>query len=439
MNKNICVIGLGYIGLPTSLVFAKSGYRVKGVDINENIVAMLNAGELHIEENGLDDIYKEVYHSHHFSAQTKPESADVFIISVPTPVTLEKKADLTYVVSATRSILPFLQKGNIVIVESTIPPRTTDDVVARIISEAGWNVGKDVYLAHCPERVLPGKILKELVENNRIIGGVNKESAEKAADIYRLFVTGEIILTSATSAEMAKLMENTFRDVNIALANELTKISFDLGVNPLEVIRLANNHPRVNLHWPGPGVGGHCIAVDPYFITEKAPSSSPLLQTARNVNESMPQFVVDQVERLTKHQAKTITIFGITYKGNVDDTRESPALEIIHLLKQKGYELKIFDPYVKRDRVDFPLLNQEKALDGSELLLILTDHNEFKQLNESIILKQMKVPVIFDTKNIVQPFISPEVLFFNYGNLHQSDAITEAYQNVEVASTSQTE
>lgn len=262
MTKKICVIGLGYIGFPTSLVFARAGFEVIGVDVSERVVSALNAGEVHIEENGLEEIFQDVRTNYAFKAQRHPEPADTYIIAVPTPVNADHTANVDYVVSATEAVLPYLRKGNTVIVESTIPPRTIDDVVAPVLTKAGWRVGEEIYLAHCPERVLPGRIFQELVENNRIVGGYNPQSAEKAAEVYRAFVKGEIILTSATSAEMAKLMENTFRDVNIALANELAKVSASIGVDALEVIGLANKHPRVNLHTPGPGVGGHCIAVD---------------------------------------------------------------------------------------------------------------------------------------------------------------------------------
>ncbi|MEH7475760.1 nucleotide sugar dehydrogenase, partial [Priestia megaterium] len=303
MVKKICVVGLGYIGLPTAAIFAKAGFDVLGVDVNKNAVNLINKGEVHLEEVGLPEVVKDVVDSGNLRASLNVEEADVYIISVPTPIHKDYTANVDYVVSATESILPFIKKGNVVIVESTIPPRTIDDVVAPIFEKTGWNIKEDIYLAHCPERVLPGRILIELVENTRIVGGYTKESAYQAAEVYRQIVKGEVIETQAVTAEMSKLMENTYRDVNIALANELGKISAKLGVNALDVITLANRHPRVNIHTPGPGVGGHCLAVDPYFIIEKAPELSPLISNARKINNSMPHFVVDCVQNIVNKGA----------------------------------------------------------------------------------------------------------------------------------------
>src|SRR5690625_3088401 len=298
MTRKICVIGLGYIGLPSSVVFAENDWEVIGVDTNVSVVNSLSKGIAHIKEDGLDELLLKMVNEKKFVAKTSPVNADVFIIAVPSPMTSDLSADLSYVESAVRSILPVLQNDNTIIVESTIPPRTTRDVVAPIISEAGFKPGEDVYLAHCPERVLPGQILKELYENNRIIGGINAVSTKEAADVYRTFVKGNILETTAESAEMSKLMENTYRDVNIALGNELTKIAEGLNIDALEVIALANEHPRVNIHQPGPGVGGHCLAIDPYFIIEKDIENSKLIRKAREINESMPKFVVKQVEKV---------------------------------------------------------------------------------------------------------------------------------------------
>ncbi|EGL19357.1 MULTISPECIES: nucleotide sugar dehydrogenase [unclassified Paenibacillus] len=421
MTKKICVIGLGYIGFPTSLVFARAGFEVIGVDVSERVVSALNAGEVHIEENGLEEIFQDVRTNYAFKAQRHPEPADTYIIAVPTPVNADHTANVDYVVSATEAVLPYLRKGNTVIVESTIPPRTIDDVVAPVLTKAGWRVGEEIYLAHCPERVLPGRIFQELVENNRIVGGYNPQSAEKAAEVYRAFVKGEIILTSATSAEMAKLMENTFRDVNIALANELAKVSASIGVDALEVIGLANKHPRVNLHTPGPGVGGHCIAVDPYFIIEKAPELTPLMTASRAINNSMPAFVVEQTGKITPfHAGKRVAVFGITYKGNVDDIRESPALEVVHMLGENGFDVRVHDPHVLAELAPFPMFTAEEAVADAECLLILTDHNEFKALDLSL-LSRMKSPVILDTKNCVESSHVPQSAgkLYNYGNLHE--------------------
>ena len=298
MMKKLCVVGLGYIGLPTAAMFADNGWQVHGVDVNQKAVDMINKGQIHIEEVGLQEMVEKAVENGNLRASTEVEEADCFIIAVPTPHNKDNTANLEYLVQATKSVLGKVQKGNVVIVESTIPPRTINDVVAPLFEEAGWKVGEDIYLAHCPERVLPGRILIELVENNRIVGGINDASTEKAVEVYATFVKGDLLRTSALSAEMSKLMENTYRDVNIALANELVKISEKLGIDALEVIGLANQHPRVNLHLPGPGVGGHCLAVDPYFIIEKAPEESQLIAKARAINNSMPDFVVEQVGKM---------------------------------------------------------------------------------------------------------------------------------------------
>lgn len=423
MSKNLCVIGLGYIGLPTAAMFADSDWDVIGVDINPEIVANLNKGIINIEEHGLGDLVAKVVNGGNFCAKLEPTYADCFIISVPTPYKEGHSADLKYVEEAIYSILPYLNNGNIVIVESTVPPRTMNDVVAPILESQGWAVGEEIYLAHCPERVLPGRILAELVENTRIIGGINHKSAEIAAQVYRGFVTGKIHITSAINAEMSKLMENTFRDVNIALSNELVKISEKLDINPLEVIRLANYHPRVNLHLPGPGVGGHCLAIDPYFIIEKAPEQTILISGSRTINNSMPKFVVDQLKKILPNKASKVAILGLSYKGNIDDVRESPALDVLSLLNEEGYELGIYDPHVKQDQVNFCLSNFEDSIKGANCILVLTDHREFSSLNEEVILKLMNNPVVFDTRNCVKVKDS-KITYINYNNIFEIDRLT---------------
>lgn len=418
---NICVVGLGYIGLPTAAVFARAGFNVLGVDVNERVINLINKGKVHLEEVGLHKIVQEAVDAGKLRASLKTEEADVFIIAVPTPIHDNLNVNLQYVISAIKSIIPYVKKGNIVIVESTIPPKTIDDVIVPIFEATGWNVKEDIYLAHCPERVLPGRILVELVENTRIVGGYTPLAAYKAAEIYRKIVTGEVIETQAVTAEMSKLMENTYRDVNIALANELVKISSQLGINALEVIKLANRHPRVNIHLPGPGVGGHCLAVDPYFIIEKAQEVSPLIANARQINNSMPHFVVDHIGKIINEGAK-IALFGLTYKGNIDDVRESPAIKIIELLKEKGYQLGIYDPHVTQEKVAFPLVSFEEAIAGAECILVLTDHNEFKSLDERSIELTMEQPVIFDTKDCVN-VISDNIIYYNYNNLFKMKSI----------------
>ncbi|WP_188206923.1 nucleotide sugar dehydrogenase [Alkalibacillus aidingensis] len=402
----ICVIGLGYIGLPTSALFANEGYEVVGVDVNEKVVQRINEGVIHIEEPGLDEMVEKAVASGRLTASTEPTEADYFIIAVPTPIYEDKTANLDYVVQATKNLLPKLQKGNTVIVESTIPPRTISDVVAPIVREHGFNPDEnDVYLAHCPERVIPGNIVYELKHNHRIVGGYTSEAAEQAAKIYENSVDGDVRKTDAVVAEMSKLMENTFRDVNIALANELSKIADDLTIDASKVIEMANMHPRVNILQPGPGVGGHCIPVDPYFIIEKAQESSPLMQTARRINDSMPQFVLDKINKLTEGiDSPKIALLGLTYKGNTSDMRESPALDIIKLLEEKapGVEFKCHDPYVELEDHSFEhqLYTLEDALADADLAVVLADHQEFKEVMASTFTDNMKTPTILDTRNV---------------------------------------
>jgi len=414
--KKLSVIGLGYIGLPTAAVFANNGWSVQGVDLNPTAVNAINSGKIHIEEVGLEELVKDAVEKGHLKASHKAESADCYIIAVPTPVNPNNTANLDYVKDACRSILPVIKKGSVVIVESTIPPRTIDDIVAPIFSNEGWNVGTDIYLAHCPERVLPGRIVIEVVENDRIVGGVNEASTDAAAKVYDTFVKGKILKTSALSAEMSKLMENTYRDVNIALANELVKISGKLGIDALEVISLANHHPRVNLHLPGPGVGGHCLAVDPYFIIEKAPNESVLISESRKINNSMPDFVIEQVEKIISNRNAKIAVLGLTYKGNIDDVRESPAMEVVSKLLERGFSIGVHDPHIKQKQVDFKLSSFSEAIKDAECLLVLTDHNEFKVLKENEIVNQMKIPLVFDTRNCVT-IKNPAIRYVNFGNL----------------------
>jgi UDP-N-acetyl-D-mannosaminuronic acid dehydrogenase len=414
----ITTIGLGYIGLPTSIMFARHGVQVVGVDIKPEVIESLNSGKIHIEEPGLQEALNEVIEKGTFKASLTPERADAFIISVPTPNNddANKSCDLTYVLSAVKSALQYVEKGNVIIVESTIAPRSMDDYVKPMVEEAGFEVGKDIFLVHCPERVLPGQILHELIYNNRIVGGITPECTEAGAMVYSTFVQGEIIKTNAKTAEMSKLMENTFRDVNIALANELTKVCNELDINTLDVIEMANKHPRVNLHTPGPGVGGHCLAVDPYFIVSKAPETAQLINLSRTINTSMPYYVVENVNKLMERtNGKVITVFGLTYKGNVDDVRESPAMEILEILKEEGqYEIRAYDPHVE---TEFVIESMEEATNNSDLVLILTDHNEFKKIDYTK-LNNMTTKQVFDTKNIINNR-SKEFNYINFGNLYQ--------------------
>ena len=337
----ICIIGQGYIGLPTAALFADNGCEVVGVDINEDIIRTLNEGKIHIEEPGIQQIINKAAKSGSYHASLKPEEADVFIITVPTPfIADDLSCDLSYVVNGCRSIVPFLKKGNVVIIESTIAPMSTDNQIKPIFEEAGFKIGTDLYLAHCPERVLPGKIIEELIHNDRIIGGITPECSDKAAEVYATFVKGKLMKTEAKTAEMSKCMENTFRDVNIALANELAKICAEIGVNALDVIEMANKHPRVNIHTPGPGVGGHCLAIDPYFIYSEAPDTARIIKLARDTNNSMPKFVAEKTREIIKNHTSMykpkIAVLGVAYKGNTGDARESPAFEIIQRLQRAG-------------------------------------------------------------------------------------------------------
>lgn len=414
----ICVIGLGYIGLPTSAMFASHGCEVVGVDVQPKVVETLNKGHIHIEEPGLEEILKRTVVSGNFRASLKPEKSDAFIIAVPTPNLDDEflSCDLKYVIDGTKSIIPYLEKGNTVIIESTIAPKSTDDFVKPILEQAGFKIGEDLFLAHCPERVLPGQILYELKHNNRIVGGITPACTEHAAEIYSTFVEGELIKTEAKTAELSKCMENTFRDVNIALANELAKICYKLDINCMDVIQMANKHPRVNIHQPGPGVGGHCLAIDPYFIWAKAPEIANIIKLSRDTNKSMPEYVVEKTEMLLDGLVNPkIAVFGVAYKGNVDDVRESPAIEIVQLLKAKGYNVFVHDPHVQDENyVDFVT-----AVENTDIILILTDHNEFKNMDLVKIANMMKRPFIFDTRNIIKDEGNSGLTIINFGNSYK--------------------
>ncbi|MBS4022236.1 MAG: nucleotide sugar dehydrogenase [Dethiobacter sp.] len=396
--KKICVLGLGYIGLPTAAMFAGNGHIVAGVDVNEDIVAVINNGDIHINEPNLAGRVKEAVAAGKLYAATTPETADAFIISVPTPITAEKRADLSSVCKAAESIVPHLKAGDLVILESTVPPRTTLDILLPILGRSGLCIGDELLVAYCPERVLPGKILEELVNNNRIVGGVDDSSAVAAQNLYASFVRGEIFLTDATTAEMTKLMENTYRDVNIALANEFALISEKAGFNVWDAIYFANKHPRVNIHQPGPGVGGHCIAVDPWFIVESAKGEARLIETARKINDSMPSHVVNLVrQQLQGISDPKIAVLGLTYKANVDDCRESPAVEITARLEQLGYRLGIYDPLAKSKKI----VTLAEALRGADLLLLLVNHDDFGFINPSRVARLVRRRSLIDTRRVL--------------------------------------
>lgn len=381
--NTICVFGLGYIGLPTASTFATHGLHVTGVDVNSRVVHTLRNGGLHIHEPGLRTLVQAALGSGNLVISEQAQPADAFVIAVPTPFYGDKQADMRAVIAAAEAIVPHLRPGNLVVLESTSPPRTTVDVVAPILARSGLNPGVDFYLAYSPERVLPGQILRELIENARVIGGVNRVSAEAGRDLYEVFVRGEIILTDATTAEMVKLMENTYRDVNIAVANEFARLADRLGVDVWEAIGLANRHPRVNILRPGPGVGGHCISVDPWFLVEAASDLTPLIRAAREVNDGQPQFVVELVRRVASQlKGCRIAALGLAYKADVDDLRESPAIEIVRLLGEAGARVLAYEPY--KPDANIPgitcVTSLQEALQDADLALLLVGHTALKDV-----------------------------------------------------------
>lgn len=387
--QKICVLGLGYIGLPTASTFATQGLKVIGVDINPQVVETLRNGGLHIHEPGLRTLVQAALVSGNLTIAGQPEAADAFIIAVPTPFYDDKKADMSFVVSAAEAILPLLRPGNLVVLESTSPPRTTIDLVAPILERSGLKAGADFYLAYTPERVLPGQILRELIENARVIGGIDRASAEAGRDLYGLFVRGEIILTDATTAEMVKLMENTYRDINIAIANEFSRLADRFGIDAWETIQIANLHPRVKILKPGPGVGGHCIGVDPWFLVEAAPDLARLISAARQVNDSQPAFVVDLIRRALGCEdsgvdltGKRITLLGLSYKPDVDDLRESPAIEIANRLVEAGAIVRAYEPYKPDAEIAgvTVVASLEAALQDIDLIALLVPHTPLLSL-----------------------------------------------------------
>jgi len=411
--KKICVLGLGYIGLPTASTFATHGLKVLGVDINTRIVETLSRGEIHIHEPGLEHVVNAAITTGNLTVSTQPEEADAFLIAVPTPFHDDKLgeyegrqyrlADMSAVTSAAEAILPFLRKGNLVILESTSPPRTTIDLVAPILERSGLKAGSDFFLCYSPERVLPGQILRELIENARVIGGITPESAKAGHKLYATFVKGEIIETDATTAEMVKLMENTTRDVNIAIANEFSRLAEKFGVDVWEAIRLANLHPRINILSPGPGVGGHCISVDPWFFVETAPELTPLIYNARKVNDEQPHHVVSKVRQaLVDLNGKKIAALGLAYKPDVDDLRESPAIEVVRLLQEAGAAVNAWEPFNPKAHLEGIDMSGslEEAIKSADAILILVKHTEFANTNPNQLLEITTSRIIIDTVNI---------------------------------------
>ena len=392
--ERVSVIGLGYVGLPTAAILASRGYDVVGVDVNAKAVDTINEGRVHIVEPDLDILVQASVTMGKLKATTEPEPADVFMLAVPTPFKDEKKPDLSYLESATRNIAPVIKKGDIVILESTSPVGTTA-AIANWLAELRPDLtfphqsnNPDVSLSHCPERILPGHVLRELVENDRIIGGMSKECANRTAEFYRSFVTGECILTNAETAELSKLVENSYRDVNIAFANELSVICDKFDIDVWELISLTNRHPRVNILQPGPGVGGHCIAVDPWFIVDAAPEEARLIRTARIVNDDKPDFIIDKVIRAAdRFKSPKVACFGLAYKADIDDLRESPALDIVRKLGSvidgNVYAVEPNTPALPASLAEtgkVELLNMEEALEKADVVVFLVGHRQFKDI-----------------------------------------------------------
>lgn len=401
--QKICVLGLGYIGLPTASTFATHGLQVVGVDVNTAILKTLNSGELHIHEPGLRTLVQAALRSGNLVVCGQPEPADAFIIAVPTPFLADKRADMSFVISAAEAIVPHLRKGALVVLESTSPPRTTVDLVQPILERSGLKAGSDFHLVYSPERVLPGQILRELIENARVIGGIDLPSSEAGRDLYATFVRGEIFMTDATTAEMVKLMENTYRDVNIAIANEFARLADRFGIDAWEAISLANRHPRVRILNPGPGVGGHCISVDPWFLVEAAPDLAQLIRTARTVNDAQPEFVVELVRRALGGElaGQKIAALGLSYKPDVDDLRESPAIEIAHLLTQAGASVTAFEPFKIDAQLDGlkTVGSIDEAVAGADALLLLVNHTALRSINPATLATLTPARVAIDTVN----------------------------------------
>ncbi|MGG2109346.1 nucleotide sugar dehydrogenase [Lysinibacillus pakistanensis] len=400
MTKSICVVGLGYIGLPTAVMFANHGIKVHGVDVNPAAVKSIQEKKLHIEENGLQERLNKAVDEGFLTASTTPQEADVFIVAVPSPINPDNTANLEYVRQATASIVPYLKKGNLVILESTVPPKTVEHVMLPELIKANLEFGVDLFVSHSPERVIPGRIFEELVNNDRIVGGIDEQSALMTKELYQTFVNGTIHLTDATTAELVKVMENTYRDVNIAFANELAKLAEKLDVNIWEAIKFANYHPRVNVHFPGPGVGGHCIAVDPWFLVELGGEQAQIIHLSRNTNDSMPSFTAQQTQAIlnqNKIAGGKVAVLGLAFKGNVDDMRESPSTIVIEELQNLGLEVISYDPHIKENKHTTQTQSLEEATKDADIIVVLTDHNEFKALNAADIIAQSKI--VFDTKN----------------------------------------
>ncbi|GFP30073.1 UDP-N-acetyl-D-mannosaminuronic acid dehydrogenase [Candidatus Hakubella thermalkaliphila] len=391
----IVVIGTGYVGLPAAIMLARSGYTVVGVDIDKKIVEAINNGVLHIDEKELQELLNLQEVRKNLIGMATPSQADVFMVAVPTPLDDRKKiCDLSHVISAVESFLPYLEKGNLVIIESTIPPLTCREIIIPLLEKSGLEVGTDILLCHCPERILPGNVFEEIVHNDRLIGGINRKSSLAAREIYSSFVQGDLYLTDDVTAALCKLMENTYRDVNIALANEFALVAEGLGVDIKEAIFLANKHPRVNILNPGIGVGGHCIPIDPWFIKEVDPKHTNLIMTARRINDEMPEKIASQIRKKVRDLVKPqIVALGAAYKPDTYDIRESPAIKIVNLLREDGYQVELYDPLVKEYAYDSLL----DVVEGKDCLVVLVEHKKIVEELESnleLIKSRMRNPLI---------------------------------------------
>ena len=410
IKPTVCVVGLGYIGLPTAAIIARAGCTVLGIDVSQKVVDTINRGEIHIEEVDLDGLVQGVVARGLLSASVEVAPADVFVIAVPTPFDKDHAPDISYVLAAGRSVASVLKAGDIVILESTSPVGTTEqlrDLIAQLRPDLKCP-GKtretpDISISYCPERVLPGRILEELTNNDRSIGGITPRCARKALAFYKRFVRGTCITTDARSAEMTKLVENAYRDVNIAFANELSMIADHMGLDVWEVIRLANRHPRVNILQPGPGVGGHCIAVDPWFIVHGAPDDTPLIRTARGVNDGKMRHVIARAEKLVEaHPAARVACLGLAFKANIDDFRESPARFVAATLARRfGSRISVVEPYAGELPIEFTdtgaqLIDIDTALEDCDILIVLVDHDVFRVVP----LAERADKLVYDTRGI---------------------------------------
>lgn len=396
----INVIGLGYIGLPTALMMASHGLEVIGTDYNKELVATLNAGKTTFKEDGLDELFQAAIDGG-IKFTTEYQKTDMYIISVPTPYdAFSKKVDACYVCAAVKKVLEVCPKGATLVVESTVSPGTIDRYVRPVIEECGFVIGQDVHLVHAPERIIPGNMVYELLHNNRTIGADNPAVGEKVKAIYASFCQGDIVVTDIKTAEMTKVVENTFRAVNIAFSNELAKICRHDGMDVYEIIKICNMHPRVNILTPGPGVGGHCIPVDPWFLVGDYPSLTKVIGESMHVNDSMPAFVLERIHDIMAEKEMTdisrVGLYGLTYKENVDDYRESPTLQLLECQKKHlGQPLKVYDPFVEKDIVPNQYHDFDKFLQDTDLVVILVGHNEIKDN-----LEKLQGKVILDTRNI---------------------------------------